>query len=56
MDMALRTVTIWVEGRKFVIPPVDKARSPEDTVNFLNRLATNCVGITRKGPAPAPAM
>ena len=52
MDMALRSVTIWVEGRKFVIPPVDKARSPEDTVIFLNRLASNCVSITKKGSAP----
>lgn len=55
MDMALRSVSIWVDGRKFVVTPVDKARSPEDTVVFLNRLGANCVAITKKGPAPAAA-
>ena len=53
MDMALRSVSIWVDGRKFAVTPVDKARSPEDTVVFLNRLGANCVAITKKGQAPA---
>ena len=52
MDMALRSVTIWVGGRKFALTPVDKARSPEDTSVFLSRLATNVVKITDKTPLP----
>ena len=56
MDMALRTITIWVEGRKFTIPPVDKARSPEDTSAFLSRLATNVVALSKKTPPPTPAI
>lgn len=42
-EMAVHTVEVLHEDRTFNINPVDRARSPEDTVNFLKRVAINCV-------------
>jgi hypothetical protein len=42
-EMAIHTITINYKDKKFDVNPVDRARSPEDTVNFLKRVAVNCV-------------
>lgn len=41
-EMAVHSITINYKGKEFTVTPVDRARSPEDTVNFLNRVAVNC--------------
>ena len=42
-EMAVHTITINYKDKTFEVNPADKARSPEDTVNFLKRVAVNCV-------------
>jgi len=41
-EMAVHTVVVRAGGKTFDVNPVDRARSPEDTVNFLKRVAVNC--------------
>lgn len=42
-DMAVRTVRVVCDGRTYDVRPADRARSPEDTKIFLERLVANVV-------------
>lgn len=42
-EMAVHTITLNFGDKTFEVNPADRARSPEDTVNFLKRVAVNCV-------------
>lgn len=42
-EMAVHTITVYVGENTVDINPIDRARSPEDTVNFLKRIALNTV-------------
>ena len=41
-EMAVHSISVNYKGKEFNVTPVDRARSPEDTVSFLNRVAVNC--------------
>lgn len=42
LEMAVHSVRIERANEQYDIDPVDKARSPEDTLRFLTQLAQNC--------------